>query len=183
MHLKKEGFSLIEVMVSLVILVIGIIGIFNLHIVAKRGSFESYQQTLASYYAIDMMNRMKLNRTQLASYAGVYAGSMTAPSKSCDLIVVGNTVCTNIEIRLWDLFQWEQSMNGAGEVRGSLSTGGLDTPTACIQVSGSGDVQIVMTWRGIRGLSDGATNANSFVKSCGTSSKRRRIYSLNTVII
>ncbi|WP_372943456.1 prepilin-type N-terminal cleavage/methylation domain-containing protein, partial [Shewanella sp.] len=33
MSSKRNGFSLIEVMVSLVILVIGLIGIFNLHIV------------------------------------------------------------------------------------------------------------------------------------------------------
>jgi len=65
----QRGFSLIEVLVALVILVIGLIGIFNLHIVAKRGSFESFQQTQASYYANDIINRMKLNRTQLASYA------------------------------------------------------------------------------------------------------------------
>ncbi|WP_428613604.1 type IV pilus modification PilV family protein, partial [Shewanella sp.] len=48
---RGKGFSLIEVMVSLVILVIGLIGIFNLHVVSKRGSFESFQQTQASYYA------------------------------------------------------------------------------------------------------------------------------------
>ncbi|EDQ00651.1 type IV pilus modification protein PilV [Shewanella benthica] len=180
---KQRGFSLIEVMVSLVILVVGLIGIFNLHIVAKRGSFESYQQTLASYYAVDMINRMRLNRTQIAGYAGSYAGSLTAPAKSCDLAVGGNAVCTNNETRLWDLFQWEQSMNGAGEIRGELTTGGLDAPTACIQVSGTGDVLVVVTWRGLRPLSDGAANANSFVKSCGTTSKRRRIYSINTVII
>ena len=64
----QRGFSLIEVLVALVILVIGLIGIFNLHIVAKRGSFESFQQTQASYYANDIINRMKLNRTQLGNY-------------------------------------------------------------------------------------------------------------------
>ncbi|MBB1383393.1 prepilin-type N-terminal cleavage/methylation domain-containing protein, partial [Shewanella sp. SR41-2] len=37
MPCKRNGFSLIEVMVSLVILVIGLIGIFNLHIMSKQG--------------------------------------------------------------------------------------------------------------------------------------------------
>lgn len=74
----QQGFSLIEVLVALVILVIGLIGIFNLHIIAKRGSFESFQQTQASYYASDIINRMKLNPTQLASYHGDYAGAKTA---------------------------------------------------------------------------------------------------------
>lgn len=180
---KTEGFSLVEVLVSLVILVIGLIGIFNLHLVAKRGSFESFQQTQASYYAIDIINRMKLNRSQLASYAGTYTGNLSAPEKSCDVAVGGNVICTNIETRAWDLFQWEQSMNGADETKGTRSIGGLDTPTACIQVSGTGDVIVVMTWRGIRTVSDGAANAEAFVKYCGTANKRRRAYSINTVII
>ncbi|BAJ00977.1 conserved hypothetical protein [Shewanella violacea DSS12] len=188
MNNKTKGFSLIEVLVSLVILVIGLIGIFNLHLVAKRGSFESFQQTLASYYAIDIINRMKLNRSQLASYAGTYAGTLPEPSKSCDVALMvgggsGGIICSNVETRAWDLYGWEQSMNGAGETKGTRSIGGLDTPTACIQVSGSGDVLVVMTWRGIRAVSDGASNADAFVKSCGTANKRRRAYSINTVII
>lgn len=78
-----KGFSLIEVMVALIILVIGLIGIFNLHIVSKRGSFESFQQTQASYYANDIINRMKLNPTQIANYAGTYSGTPSSVSKQC----------------------------------------------------------------------------------------------------
>lgn len=74
-------------------------------------------------------------------------------------------------------------MNGAGETKGTRSIGGLDAPTACIQISGTGDVLVVMTWRGIRAVSDGAASAGDFVKSCGTANKRRRAYSVNTVII
>lgn len=65
--------------------------------------------------------------------------------------------------------------------------GGLDTPTACIQAQATGQLIVVMTWRGIRSLSDGAANATSdsavFIKSCGSANKRRRVYSINTVII
>ncbi|MPY20990.1 type IV pilus modification protein PilV [Shewanella psychropiezotolerans] len=188
MNHKSNGFSLVEVLVSLVILVIGLIGIFNLHLVAKRGSFESFQQTQASYYAIDIINRMKLNRSQLVGYAGTYAGNLSEPSQSCDVALNvggGNAgiTCTNVQTRAWDLYGWEQSMNGVGETKGTRSIGGLDTPTACIQVSGTGDVLVVMTWRGIRAVSDGAANAADFVKSCGTANKRRRAYSISTVII
>lgn len=188
MNIKQNGFSLVEVLVSMVILVIGLIGVFNLHIVAKRGSFESFQQTQASYFAIDIINRMKLNRSQLAGYAGTYAGNLSEPSQSCDVALIvgggsGGIVCTNIETRSWDLYNWEQLMNGAGETKNTRSIGGLDTPTACIRVSGAGDVLVAITWRGIREVSDGAAKSDDFIKSCGTSSKRRRAYSINTVII
>lgn len=185
MNNKSNGFSLIEVLVSLVILVVGLVGVFNLHIVAKRGSFESFQQTQASYLANDIINRMKLNRTQLSFYAGTYNGGQSKPAKSCDVAVGGAAViCTNTETMLWDLYQWELQFGGAFERVNGRSTGGLDTATACIRVNGTGAVLVVMTWRGIREVSDGAKNAaDAFIKSCGTSSNRRRAYSINTVII
>ncbi len=188
MNNKTKGFSLIEVLVSLVILVVGLVGVFNLHIVAKRGSFEAFQQTQASYFANDIINRMRLNRSKLAFYEGTYAGNLAEPNPSCDVALNvgggnGGVICTNVQTRAWDLYQWEQLMNGAGETKGTRSMGGLDTPTACIDISDTGEVLVVITWRGIREVSDGAASAADFVKNCGTADKRRRTYSVNTVII
>ncbi len=187
MNNEAKGFSLVEVLVSLVILVVGGIGIFNLHLVAKRGSFESLQQTQASFYAYDIISRMKLNRNQLADYEGTYVGDLDGP-KSCDVALNvgggnGGVICTNLQTQAWDLYQWEQLMNGADETKGTRSIGGLDTPTACIDISDTGGVLVVITWRGIRVVSDGAGSAEDFVKNCGIADKRRRTYSVNTVII
>ena len=179
---RRNGFSLIEVMVSLVILVIGLIGIFNLHLVAKKGSFESFQQTQASYYANDIVNRMRLNSSQLDDYAGTYTGTSVAAGKVCDVSVGGNALCTKIEMENWDLYQWERSFYGENEQSGGKNLGGLDSPVACIDIDGA-TVTVVMTWKGIRSSSDGASTHSDFVKSCGTSSDRRRVLVLNTAII
>ena len=144
----QRGFSLIEVLVALVILVIGLIGIFNLHIVAKRGSFESFQQTQASYYANDIINRMKLNRTQLTSYKGHYSGSksaITPASPSCD----GGTLCSPTQLVAWDLYEWRSTFSGEDEIVGTQNVGGLDSPSGCIQITNN-DVLVVIVWRGIR---------------------------------
>lgn len=188
MNNGTKGFSLIEVLVSLVILVIGLIGIFNLHIVSKRSSFESFQQTQASYYVNDIINRMKLNRAQLINYNGTYSGGLALPGTSCDVAAGGPAVvCTNVETRLWDLYQWEQLFGGASEQLSGRDVGGLDTPTACIRAQANGQVLVVMTWRGIRELSDGTANVTgdnaAFIKGCGSAGDRRRVYSINTVII
>jgi type IV pilus assembly protein PilV len=184
----EKGFSLIEVLVSLVILVVGLIGIFNLHIISKRSSFESFQQTQASYYVNDIINRMRLNSNQLISYNGTYNGSLSRPGTSCDVAAgAAAVICTNVETRLWDLYIWEQLFGGAAEKLDNRDVGGLDTPTACIQSKANGQVIVVMTWRSIRHLSDGTANATGenagFIKGCGTSGDRRRAYSINTVII
>ncbi|ABS07277.1 type IV pilus modification protein PilV [Shewanella baltica] len=175
----QRGFSLIEVLVALVILVIGLIGIFNLHIVAKRGSFESFQQTQASYYANDIINRMKLNRTQLGNYDGEYTGSLGKPGSVCDVAVGAVNICTPEETEAWDLYQWEQSFMGAAEVVGSQNVGGLDSPTACISVNGS-TVTVAVAWRGIREGAGTSYSGSECGKDIGT---RRRLFILSTVII
>ncbi|WP_108944276.1 type IV pilus modification protein PilV [Shewanella halifaxensis] len=182
---NEKGFSLIEVLVALVILVIGLIGVFNLHLVAKRGSFESFQQTQASYYAQDIINRMKLNRGLLTAYSGTYSGNLSQPATACDVAVGANVICTVNQTLQWDLYKWEQQMLGSAEVNSySAKVGGLDTPTACIRAQANGNVTVVITWRGIRKVSDGAiNNSDAFVSGCGTGSDRRRTYSINTVII
>ncbi|MDO6679823.1 type IV pilus modification protein PilV [Shewanella sp. 4_MG-2023] len=182
MPVKRNGFSLIEVMVSLVILTVGLIGIFNLHIVSKRGSFEAFQQTQASYYVNDIINRMRLNRAELVNYEGTYSGLTAAPDKSCDVIVGGNSTCSLIETRSWDLYQWERLFQGDYEQLSGTSIGGLDSATACIDINVS-DVTVVMTWKGIRGTSDGASDGSSFAKNCGTTSDRRRVLEINTAIL
>ncbi|MGI2210302.1 type IV pilus modification protein PilV [Shewanella baltica] len=177
----QRGFSLIEVLVALVILVIGLIGIFNLHIVAKRGSFESFQQTQASYYANDIINRMKLNRTQLASYKGNYSGSkeaITPASPACD----GGTLCSPTQLVAWDLYEWRSAFSGEDEIVGTQNVGGLDSPSGCIQITNN-DVLVVIVWRGIRKTAIDSSKVVDTSAKCGADKENRRIFSIKTVII
>ncbi len=175
---QQQGISLIEVLVALVILVIGLIGVFNLHIVAKRGSFESFQQTQASYFANDIINRMRLNRTELANYGGNYTGTPTPASKACE----NTTLCSSSEMQKWDIFEWQSALVGEGEVVGGKNVGGLDSAAACVQVSGN-DVLVVVAWRGIRKTSISASAIADISGGCGADTQNRRIYSIKTVII
>jgi type IV pilus assembly protein PilV len=171
-------------MVSLVILVVGLIGIFNLHLVAKKGSFESFSQTQASYYVNDIINRMRINSGQLATYAGTYTGTTITSATSCDVGVGGNVNCTNIETRNWDLYQWERAFLGENEQSSyNKNVGGLDSPTACIDIDASNNVIVVMTWKGVRASTDGTADKSAFIKGCGSSSDRRRALVVNTAII
>ncbi|ASF17341.1 type IV pilus modification protein PilV [Shewanella sp. FDAARGOS_354] len=171
----QRGFSLIEVLVALVILVIGLIGIFNLHIVAKRASFESYQQTQASYYANDIVNRMKLNPSELAKYVGNHSGSkepITPVTPACE----GANLCTPSQLALWDLYQWRSAFSGEYEIVGAQQVGGLETALGCIKLNGN-IVTVTITWLGINEIS-GVTGTFD----CGTASKRRRAFTMTTVI-
>ncbi|MBB1363743.1 type IV pilus modification protein PilV [Shewanella sp. SR44-4] len=181
MSCKRNGFSLIEVMVSLVILVIGLIGIFNLHIMSKQGSFESFQQTQASYFANDIINRMRLNVSELSNYGSSsgthYSGeSLTKPTE-CS----GVYRCSNTELRAWDLYEWQSAFIGDSEVDSDGSIGGLPSPTACVYVN-SNDVVIVMTWKSVRKFNGANENYSDEVKSCDSSGATRRVFEIKTAI-
>ncbi|MFV7769299.1 type IV pilus modification protein PilV [Shewanella marisflavi] len=178
---RGKGFSLIEVMVSLVILVIGLIGIFNLHVVSKRGSFESFQQTQASYYANDIINRMRLNPSEVGEYAGEYTGVLGTQPTACS----GTAVCSTTAMKSWDLYEWQSLFSGAAEVVGGNNVGGLDSPVACITVSKNpvtlvNAVTVVMVWRGIRETTISAASVDA---SCASDKENRRVFSIQTVII
>lgn len=179
---KQHGTTLIEVLVALVILVVGLIGIFNLHLVAKRSSFASFQQTQASLLANDMVNRIKLNPTQLNAYGGVYNSLPSYPDTDCDSADSDLPQCTPAQTLIWDRYQWQLLMHGGYEQEGDKSVGGLDSAVACIQTAAEGNVRIAMTWRGINSTTDGATQYDDFVQSCGITDNRRRVYVINTFI-
>ena len=38
----QDGVTLIEVLISALVVAVGLLGVFQLHLVAKRGSYESF---------------------------------------------------------------------------------------------------------------------------------------------
>ena len=65
----SRGFTLIEVLVTLVILTFGLLGIAGLMAKGQRASFEAYQRQAALAIANDMAERMRSNRSQAPVYA------------------------------------------------------------------------------------------------------------------
>lgn len=54
----RTGFSLIEVMVTLLVLSVGLLGLAGLQLRALQYTHSSYQRTLANIQALDMAERM-----------------------------------------------------------------------------------------------------------------------------
>ncbi|HIP81224.1 MAG TPA: type IV pilus modification protein PilV, partial [Leucothrix mucor] len=60
---KNQGFSLIEILVSLVVMSIGLMGLSGLQIAAIKAANESHFRNEASLLLMDTANRMRSNNT------------------------------------------------------------------------------------------------------------------------
>ncbi len=137
-----RGFTLIEVLVTLVILMFGLLGIAGLMARGQKASFEAYQRQAALAVANDMVERIRLNPAQIAVYAagaalGTPAGGGTqysnllsgALSPNC-----GAAACTAAQLAAYDVALWDGLLQGYGERQtGGALVGGIVAAAGCIE--------------------------------------------------
>jgi type IV pilus assembly protein PilV len=154
---RIAGVSLIELLVSLVILSLGVLAVVALQLVAKRNNADAGQRTIAAQLAYDLIERMRGNSSPatLNAYrvAAVGRQSLATPNPNC-----GAAACTPAQLAAWDLWQWERALDGVAEQAGGTATGGLVMPTACVDgPAGGGDglYTVTIVWRGTVPIPDG----------------------------
>ena len=85
---RAQGFALIEVMVTVLVITFGLISLAGLQLATKSGGNTSYQRTLALTVANEMLERINLNAAQASAYhtglnTGLGRASLGAIGKNC----------------------------------------------------------------------------------------------------
>ncbi len=98
---KQQGFTLIEVLVSMVILSIGLLGLAGLQTTGLRNNQSAYFASQAAIYANDMFERMRANRTAaLADNYNIDANTDSNPAgvtgAQIDIDQWRNLIITNL---------------------------------------------------------------------------------------
>jgi type IV pilus assembly protein PilV len=187
----QHGFSLIELLVTVVIFSIGLLGAAGLQIVSKRATFAAMQRTTATQVASGLLEDMRANGPALATYvATAQIGQKSINGVSSTDCTNATQACTTTEISMRDLNSWETLMDGGMETivkgAGTTAVGGLVSPVACIAgpVDGSAGVYVVsVAWRGAVALADPgiiACGANS--GQYGDANEFRRVIQILTFI-
>ena len=127
---KQQGFTLVESMVSLVVLSVGMIGIAALYAQGLGAGRSALYRTQAVNLVADMADRIRANRIALGAYAGAANNNGCDPSS-------GGLNCTPQEMAGHDLFLWGESVqtilpNGQSLVQ---FDGGTVPPSYSIQVT------------------------------------------------
>ena len=142
---KSRGFTLVEVLVSLVILSVGMLGMAKLVLVSAHSNDSAYMRSQATALAYEILDKMRANPT--GALAGNYAtalGAMPGAPTSC---IGTGTVCTPLQIALWDVYSWKQHLTTGTDTAGTR-TGALPSGTASIVTSATSPVTatVVVQW-------------------------------------
>lgn len=109
---RQRGFTLMEVLISLIVLSIGLLGLAGLQMNGLKSNNSSYQRTQASLLANEMLDRIRANRAGLL--LGYYSSISGTPPANPNCLTTG---CTVQQIANYDAFLW------AGELADRLPLG------------------------------------------------------------
>ncbi|MDH4022770.1 MAG: type IV pilus modification protein PilV [Gammaproteobacteria bacterium] len=163
----QGGFTLIEVLIAILVISVGLLATASLQLLSKRSNYDAAQRTTAAHLAGDLLERMRSNPAALINYIpdGPLGGNtLGAPATDCE---GAGADCTAAELAAFDLWQWEQALDGANETQDGASAGGLISAQACITgapFGGNGIYTVAIAWRGMTDSTNPATN------SCGEGS-------------
>jgi len=175
----SRGFTLIEVLITIVILAVGLLGLALLQSTSLANQLEAYQRAQALLLLEDMSNRIRVNSA--AAKAGEYLdGSdygLTPQDEDVCLAIVDDAAGR-------DLCQWNIALAGTGTLLGGKSVGSIVGARACIEnLAGSADgehvVRLTIAWQGMAktGSPQSACGAGEFGPD-----EQRRVASIDTVI-
>lgn len=151
----EGGFTLIEVLITIVVAGIGLLAVAGLQAISKKFNYDAVQRTSASALAQSMIESLRSNPGFLDAYLTNDATTVQA-SADC---AAANAQCTPLELASYDVHRWGQALLGAEAKTDGQDAGGLVDPTGCIQRgSVAGLYLVVVAWRGITGLADPASD-------------------------
>lgn len=185
--IKNKGFTLIEVLVTVIILSISLLGLVALQSVSNFSTYEARQKTIAVYVANDLMERIRVNKSSWMNII-IAAGengmsdnteNQSYPSSQPSCSEDDNLNDCSDENRMNDdLFKWksvmEQSINGTS----------LYSPVGCInavKITGkeAATIQIVISWQDKEELKDSADITQI---SCGAVGRKHRQFVLESTL-
>ncbi len=153
-----RGSSLIEVLVTMVIVAFGLLGIAAFQAKAQVGSIESYQRAQAAVLIEDMRSRMRTGSVGEGERQlnGTY--TLQSPAYIIARTAAAVTSCGGSGAA-FDLCEWGNLLNGTGEQSGAASVGAMVGALGCVEqitapnpaggVCTPGVYRVSVAWQGL----------------------------------
>ena len=141
----QRGTTMIEVLVTIVILAFGLLGLVGLQSRLQVSEMEAYQRSQALILLEDMANRIATNRNNAANYV-TGADNPVGTGTNC-------TVNTSSARQVQDSCEWSNALQGAAELSGTSKVGALIGGRGCVESLGSGEYLVTVAWQGMGPIS------------------------------
>lgn len=149
---SEQGFTLIEVLVTMIIIMVGLLGVLGLQTKATSTEFESYQRGQALGLAREMANRLFTARGDITDYVEDPLVTSTNGSVS-----VGDAAqeCDESTAARTNLCQWGELLQGSAASEGDRSVGAMIGARGCLirvtpaEGNALADIYVVVVWQGI----------------------------------
>jgi type IV pilus assembly protein PilV len=138
---SQSGFSMIEVLITIAILVVGLLGLAGLQANVAKAEFEAYQRAQALVLVQEIADRLTANKVNIASYVANDIGASGALQD-----------CTGLTDYKGDLCEINNLVVGASEKSssGGTNVGGMLNARACITSPGINIYVVTVAWQGLR---------------------------------
>ena len=163
MKTRQSGFSMIEVLVTIAILMIGLLGLAALQTNATIAEMEAYQRSQALILVQDMADRIASNKTNADSYVASNIGLTTAS-------------CATLTGAALDVCEWGNKLAGAAEVTaGGTKVGAMLGARGCVTQPTPRVYMVTVAWQGIAKIGAVTTGATCGAGAYGLTGLRRTV--------
>jgi type IV pilus assembly protein PilV len=151
----QAGATLIEILVSILILMFGLLGLVGVMVQSQRAQVEAFQREQAMLIAQDMVNRMSVNKAVATCYDLGTRGLGALDLTTSPAVTTCTTGTTAQKARFaQDMSDWLDLLNGAKELTGTTSIGGVPSALGCVKKdTTTGIYQVSVAWQGSAGTS------------------------------
>ncbi|MDD2841097.1 MAG: type IV pilus modification protein PilV [Tolumonas sp.] len=120
---SSSGFTLIEVMISVVILTVSLLGVAGMYGFAAKFAYEARQQAHAVYMVNDILEGLRINKNvwfaSLLTNDGkeyqlnIESGKNTSLYSECSIDHKSNHACRNSDLLRMEIANWQQHLDAA----------------------------------------------------------------------
>lgn len=150
---QNAGFGMLEVLVSMVIILVGLLGLAGLITLGQKAEMESYQRAQALILLNDMEDRINANRKVASCYAITTLGESSEFLGTDGLVPDACAVGTAEQqaTRDADLDAWNDALLGAAETSDGANVGAMIGARGCIeQLDAAANIYLLsVAWQGL----------------------------------
>lgn len=171
---RSGGFSIIEVLITLLVFSVGLLGYASLQNRAQKAQLEVYQRVYALNLVDYIVDQIRSNPAAQGCYglSGAEVGTGFSGSYSCSSYGTADTQAQVADA----VNEWSDLLKGSGEVSGGTSVGGLLNARGCIVYDDVNETYTIsVVWQGLVETVAPATTCGNSSYGGATSKLRRAV--------